>query len=305
MEAIAIQMLDALIIGGGPAGLNAALILGRARRTTVLLDDAHPRNEVTHASHGFITRDGIAPNEFRRLATDDLARYPSVHRRQEQATEMIRHTNSFEVHTHSGSIFHTKKLLMATGLREVLPEIKGIETYYGTSLFSCPYCDGWELRDQPLLVIGTTNQIFQMSKMVYHWSRHLIVCTMGHDSLDQYQRNALYRRNIRIIDQPIVGFSGQGRCLQRVHFGDGYSIERSGGFVIPQVFQHSRIGESLGCARSPAGGWVTDDYGRTSIWGVYAAGDTALIAPAQLVIAAADGCRAGMGIHMDLLQEEF
>jgi thioredoxin reductase len=145
-------VLDCAIIGGGPAGLNAALILGRARRNVLLFDNDNPRNAVTQESHGFITRDGIKPKEFREIAQKELGKYPSVVYLKREVTSIIKNTE-FELVTSEREKYYSKTIIISTGLKDILPNIESISDFYGKSLFHCPYCDGWELRDKPLAVI--------------------------------------------------------------------------------------------------------------------------------------------------------
>ncbi|WP_068620250.1 NAD(P)/FAD-dependent oxidoreductase [Paenibacillus tuaregi] len=300
------MLLDCIIIGGGPAGLNAALVLGRARRKVILFDEGKPRNAVTRESHGFITRDGTAPSEFRRLAHQDIRKYPSVEYRTERITEAARHTGFLEVTTAQGAVYHTKKLILATGLKEVLPDIPGIHDYYGQSLFSCPYCDGWELRDQPLAVISEdVPRLLHLTQILWNWSRDLIICTNGASVLTGEHKEILRRKHIRCHEQRIVSLAGHNGRLSRVLFSGGEEAAVSGGFISPETFQASDLAKSLGCMMNPAGGLRTDEFGRTGIPGIYAAGDTAVIAPSQVIIAAGEGSRAAIGVNTDLAHEEF
>src|SRR5688572_13336601 len=149
--------VECAIIGGGPAGLNAALVLGRARRKVLLFDDNKPRNAVTQHSHGFITRDGVTPAEFRAIGHGEIAKYPSVDvlstRIVSVSRQRIGEGTAFELVAEDGEKFRAANLILATGLRETLPAVDEIYDYYGKSLFNCPYCDGWELRDKPLVII--------------------------------------------------------------------------------------------------------------------------------------------------------
>src|SRR6476620_11218285 len=153
------MLFDCDIIGGGPAGLNAALVLGRARRNVILFDNNNPRNAVTQESHGFITRDGIKPKEFREIAHKELSKYPSVRYAKREITSVIRNNSNneqllFELVTlENDERYQSKTIIIATGLKDVLPSIDNISDYYGRSLFHCPYCDGYELGDKPLVVI--------------------------------------------------------------------------------------------------------------------------------------------------------
>ena len=174
-------LFDCAIIGGGPAGLNAALVLGRARRNTILFDNDNPRNAVTQESHGFITRDGVKPKEFREIARKEIGKYPSVTHAKKEVASIIKNNNQlFEMVTSDKELYQSKSIIIATGLKDVLPNIENISDYYGKSLFNCPYCDGWELRDKPLVVIIDDQvQGFHFIQTIYNWSKDLVVCTNG------------------------------------------------------------------------------------------------------------------------------
>ncbi|TCN20510.1 thioredoxin reductase [Mesobacillus foraminis] len=298
-------MLDCVIVGGGPAGLNAALVLGRARRKVVLFDSNSPRNAVTHESHGFITRDGIKPSEFRKIAHHDIAKYPSVMIRNEKITDVKKKGMLFELVTEEGECIQAKKVILATGLKEIHPSVDNLMNYYGKSLFSCPYCDGWELKDLPLIVLTEFPHAFHFVKIVYNWSKDLIVCTNGHKVLTTEQKEVLQRKGIKVSEQKIKTLVGENGFLESVIFEDGQEVKRNGGFVTPQWIQASHLGQSLGCEINQLGGIITDELGRTNIEGVYAAGDTSVIAPSQVIIAAAEGSKAAIGVNTDLTQDEF
>ncbi|MCZ8514452.1 NAD(P)/FAD-dependent oxidoreductase [Paenibacillus filicis] len=299
------MMFDCAIIGGGPAGLNAALVLGRARRNTVLFDNNRPRNVVTGESHGFITRDGVKPAEFRRIAHEDIDKYGTVRRVQTKIVDVRREGLFFRLATEEGEIVQARKLLLAAGLKETLPSVPGIHDFYGKSLFNCPYCDGWELRDRPLAVIAEQEHAFHMVRVVYNWSRDLVVFTNGRFNLSAEEKSRLSRKGIPVLEQRIASLRGQHGRLESVVLEDGREIRRAGGFVAPQWTQAAPFGDRLGCARNGKGGYVTDGFGRTSVKDVYAAGDTSVVAPSQLIIAAAEGSRAAIGVNTDLTEEDF
>ncbi len=297
--------LDCAIIGGGPAGLNAALVLGRSRRDVILFDHNKPRNAVTHESHGFITRDGIPPRDFRRLAHEDIAKYPSVTIKPDKVTEVEPKGEGFQLTTGNGVMYQARTIILAAGLKEALPAVPGIHDYYGKSLFSCPYCDGWELRDKPLVVISEGSNIFHLAKIVYNWSKDMLVCTNGANSLSVEQMGQLRQKGIQINLHRIKALHGENGQLSRVVFANNAAVKRAGGFITPSWDQAVPFGEALGCAMTQAGGFVTDDYGRTSVRGVYAAGDSSIIAPAQLIIAAGEGSKAAIGVNTDLTVQDF
>jgi thioredoxin reductase len=300
------MLFDCAIIGGGPAGLNAALILGRARRNIILFDDNNPRNAVTQESHGFITRDGIKPKEFREIAHKELGRYPSITYAEREVTSVIKNNPLFELVTSDNERYQSKTIIISTGLKDVLPSIDNITDYYGRSLFHCPYCDGWELRDKPLVVIiGEQAQGFHFIQTIYNWSKDLIVCTNGDAFRNSAQKYLLQNKGIKIVENKIKNFVGKRGQMEKIIFEDGESVLRKGGFVMPQLVQASDFGKQLGCEYNPLGGITVDSFGRTNIKGIYAAGDASVINPAQIIIAAAEGVRAAAGVNSDLTQEEF
>ncbi|MDW0113288.1 NAD(P)/FAD-dependent oxidoreductase [Sporosarcina saromensis] len=299
------MIYDCAIIGGGPAGLSAALVLGRARRKVIVFDDNQPRNRVIRETHGFITRDGISQTEFKRLALRDLAQYDSVDIRNERIEVIRKKDNThFELATEDGTLFTSNKLLLATGLKDAQPNIPSIERFYGTSLFSCPYCDGWEMRDRPLAVIADKN-VYKLAKEVYTWSQDVAVFTNGEGRLEEDERNQLLAHGIQVYEDIIAGLEGENGQLQSIRLEDGTLVPRTGGFVTPLWSHSNAFGKELGCEINENGGLLTDTYGRTTVWNVYAAGDAAHIVPAQLIIAAGTGSAAAIGINGDLTNEYF
>jgi thioredoxin reductase len=300
------MLFDCAIIGGGPAGLNAALVLGRARRNTLLFDNNNPRNAVTQESHGFITRDGIKPKEFREIAHKEISKYPSVTYVKKEITSIIKNNQIFELATSEKELYHSKTIIISSGLKDVLPNIENISDYYGKSLFNCPYCDGWELRDRPLIVIIDDQvQGFHFIQTIYNWSKDLIVCTNGKIFQNTEQKRLIRNMEIKLIENKIKNFVGKNGQMEKIIFENGESVDRKGGFVLPQLIQSSNFAKQLGCEYNSLGGITADSYGRTNIHGVYAAGDASIIAPAQLIIAAAEGLRAAVGVNRDLIQKEF
>jgi thioredoxin reductase len=300
------MLYDCAIIGGGPAGSNAALVLGRARRNVVLFDNDNPRNAVTQESHGFITRDGIKPKEFREIAYKEIAKYPSVMIQKKEVTSVTKNNQLFELVTSDKELYHSKNIIISSGLKDVLPEIENISDFYGKSLFNCPYCDGWELRDRPLVVIIDDHvQGFHFIQTIYNWSKDLVVCTNGRKFQNPEQKRLIHNKGIKIMENKIRNFAGKDGQMEKIIFENGESVDRKGGFVLPQLIQSSNFAKQLGCEYNSLGGISADSNGRTNIQGVYAAGDASVIAPAQLIIAAAEGLRAAVGVNRDLIQKEF
>lgn len=299
------MILDCAIIGGGPAGLNAALLLGRARRNVALLDNNQPRNAVTHASHGFLTRDGVTPAEFRRIAYEEVLRYPSVKHHSLKVTDILKLQDGFEIIMERGEPIQSRKLLITTGLKETLPDIPGISEMYGKSLFYCPYCDGWELRDQPLIVLSEHPSVYHMAKLLYSWSRDLVICTNGRSVLTDEQKQVMASRKIIVSEQTVAAFHGSEGKLRQVEFTDGSRIDRTGGFVTPQWLPHAVFCKGLGYETSEFGGILTDAAGKSTVPGLFAAGEATTGMPSQLIVAAAAGSTAAASINLELMEEDF
>lgn len=297
-------MLDVVIIGGGPAGMSAALVAGRGKLNVLLIDEEKPRNAVTKESHAFLTRDGITPADFREKGRQDLLKYPSISIKNDRVISIVKLADdSFEMNTNSGGVVHTKNIVLATGLKETLPDVKDISNYYGTSIFSCPFCDGWEMKDRSLILILETNQAFHMTHLIKNWTNDLVVATNGQLFLDEEQKERLTLNNIRFIEEKIVELEGANGELQSVNFESGEKLERSGGFCATVLDNTLPFIEQLGIEITDFGFISTDMMGHTNIPGIYAAGE--ITGPSQLIVSASQGHMAGIGIIADTSQANF
>ncbi|MEK4512308.1 NAD(P)/FAD-dependent oxidoreductase [Paenibacillus sp. FSL K6-2524] len=300
------NIFDSIIVGAGPAGLSSSLTLGRARRKIAVFDNGTNRNRVTHESHGFITRDGIIPQEFKEIGLNELNNYPSVSYFNTTVTEITKDFGNelFIAKTTDGQEFVTEKIILATGIQEVF-SIQSVRNYYGKSLFSCPYCDGWELRDKPLIVMAETEEhVLHMAKLIYNWSKDLVVITNGVE-LSKEGVQELQKRSIKIKSEPIKNLIGDDGYLQKIEFVSGETIIRSGGFVVPSFYRPNQFAEKLGCEVQENGTVVTDGVGRTSQKNIYIAGETEKSGPSSLMISAADGNKAAFSVNIDLTMERF
>ena len=300
------NVLDCILIGGGPSGLSASLTLGRARRKIALFDDGTNRNRVTQESHGFITRDGIKPQEFKDIALNELLNYPSVSYSKATITEIVKDIDhdKFIVKTNNGQEFISEKIILATGIQEVF-SIPSIRRYYGKSLFSCPYCDGWEQRDKPLVVIAEKEEhVLHLTKLVYNWSQDLVVLTNG-VQLSIEGVTELQKRNIKIISDPIKNLIGKDGYLQKIELVTGEIVIRSRGFVVPSYYRPNQFAEQLGCRVHENGKVITDGVGRTTQKNIYIAGESEKSRPTSLMISAAKGNKAAVSVNTDLTMERF
>ncbi|MEH7202505.1 NAD(P)/FAD-dependent oxidoreductase [Bacillus safensis] len=297
------MLLDCAIIGGGPAGLSAALVVGRGRKQVIVFDDELPRNRVTQESHGFITNDGMTPFEIRQAGETDLQKYPNIQIKRSRINDIQKREEVFTLLTHEGDTFEAKKIILATGLQDILPEIEGIHDVYGKTLFSCPFCDGWELKDKALALIAENQRALHMAKLLSNWTKDLIVFTNGH-VLAEEDKSLLTVHSIQVIDVPIVSIDHDNGQLRSLQLANGETVKREGGFVASEFKQSAPFAEKLGCQMTKNAGIETDILGRTTVSGVFACGDN-LGGPAQLVLAAAAGSQAGMGVIHELVQEKF
>ena len=295
-------MKDCTIIGGGPAGLNATLVLGRARRNVVLVDCDNPRNKVTYAAHGFVTRDGVRPSEFRELAHQEFSNYPSISTLQDKVVEIIKKAEGFSIKTEMGLEWATRKIILATGVKEKFPNIPNLRNFYGRSIFNCPYCDGWELRDKPLALFGEVGYTLHTVEILRNWSQDLVIFTNG-EELTKKQAEQIEKSNLRVETSPIRLLTGQDGILQKVELENGLVIERVGGFITPELEQATDLGTKLGVKLNETGGHHSDEVGNTKITGFFVAGEASNIYPSQLIIAAASGVETAMAVNVELTHD--
>jgi len=302
--------VDVVIVGGGPAGLSAALNLGRARASVVLVDAGRPRNAATLRSHGFLTRDGVPPLELRKLARAELAAYPNVRILDRTVVTALQQRECGEgrfiaaLHGRGAGIppaVSARSVLVATGLRETLPDIPSLRAFYGMTVFSCAACDAWELQDRPLALIGETPDLASRARLIARWTDRLTVFTNGSDAVDTVEEAELAASGIVVERRPIDDLEGDRGDVSAVRLVDGTRIEIEGGFVRPQWHPALDFLGSIDLDRDEFGNLVTDRSGRTSVAGLYSAGDAASPGPQQLIVAAGQGARAAAVLVHDLI----
>jgi thioredoxin reductase len=295
-------MYDVIIVGGGPAGLSAALVLGRARRSVLVIDQGNPRNAHARAVHGYLTRDGTNPLQLLRLARAELRRY-KIHLERGEVVQARRRSNDFEVRVHRGARYQARKLLLATGVRDELPRLDALTDFYGASIHHCPYCDGWEWRDRRLAAYGRGKPGLGLALALKGWSNDVIVLTDGERGRLKRYASQIKRHRIVVHEQKIATLEGRGAKLRRIVFEDGSSIERDAMFFNTGQRQKSRLAEMLGCEYDKKGGVIVDPRERTCIPGLYLCGDASK--DVQFVIqAAAEGAVAAVTINKEFQEEE-
>ncbi len=295
-------MYDVIIVGGGPAGLSAALILGRCRRRVLVCDAGQPRNASSHAMHGFLSRDGIDPAEFLRVSRAQLHTY-NIEMRETQVSDARRAGTGFEVDLADGARLQCRKLLLATGIVDRVPNLAGFEGLYGRSVHHCPYCDGWEMRDQPLAVYGRGKHGLLFSQTIRRWSHDLILFTDGPSRLRKKEREKLSGLGIELCETRIACLEGTDGMLERIVLVNGEIIPRQGLFFTLGWQQRSDLAAKLGCKLTRKAGVQCNKLGVTCVPGLYAAGDASR--DVQLVIvAAAEGAQAAFAINTALQEED-
>ncbi|GCE31072.1 pyridine nucleotide-disulfide oxidoreductase [Dictyobacter alpinus] len=289
-------MLDVIIVGAGPAGLSAALVLGRSRRYTLVCDSGQPRNASSRAVHNFLTRDGISPKEFRQIGREQLQPYANVELRATTVTEIKREGNFFAVKLSDNTIQTTRALLLATGMTDTLPPIEGFTKFFGAGVFFCPYCDGWEVRDQPLVVFGQGAAGEALALQLLQWSRDIVLCTSGPSQLDARELAFLAHNEIRVREDPIARVEGFDQQLERIVFADGSILPCRALFLQSRPQRRLELLEQLGIG-------LPERYQQPIAPGVYMAGD--VYQTRWVSGAVADGVEIGILINKELQKEDL
>ncbi len=295
---------DAIIIGGGPAGLNAALVLGRCRRRTLLFDSGEYRNAVSRALHGYLTRDGCDPAYLRQLGRDELTQYDSLVLRDARVVAVEALPFGFAVVAEGGERFRCRKLLLATGVVDELPDVPGLVERYGTSVHHCPYCDAWEVRDQPLAVWGRGQDGKGFALEMTAWSRDLILCTDGPADFDERDRRRLALHGVRVREERIVRLEGPDGRLEWIVFDAGPPEQRVALFFSTGQRHRSDFARQLGSTFAPEGCVATDEHEATNVPGLYVAGDASR-REQYVVVSAGEGALAAIAINTALIKDDL
>ncbi|TJZ76077.1 NAD(P)/FAD-dependent oxidoreductase [Rhodococcus oryzae] len=296
---------DVVVIGGGAAGLSAATLLARARRRVVVVDAGKPRNAPAEHLHGFLSRDGMSPTQLLADGRAEVIGYGGkVIPGRALAVEKLG-ARQFVVRHSGGPDVATRAVIVATGLRDELPEIPGLREQWGVGVLHCPYCHGYEVRDTPIAVLGGNNRPFTMhqASLVRQWSDD-VVFFPNRIVLDAEERTRLTARGIRIVDGDVSGMVVQDGRMCGVELADGRIVPRSTVFVGPRFVPHDDLLTALGCDAGEDGWVATDPTGLTSVPGVWAAGNV-IDSPAQLITAAGAGSKSAIALNHYLLAQDM
>lgn len=293
---------DVIIIGGGPAGLNAAMILGRSRRKVIVLDSREPRNRWSRSMNGFLTSDGMDPREFIEKGRRELAKY-SVDLVDIAVASATYSKGEFIVSDTDGTIYKSRRLLLATGLKDKLPELEGLEDKYGVSVHHCPYCDGWESRDKAIAVYGPRRKGIGQALAMKTWSNDVTLYTDGTDDLRRSDYEQLELNGVKVCKEKITRLEGEGGALEYIVLSSGEKRPQQAMFFSLGTSQQSDIGKQLGCEFTSKGVIKNRKLQKTNIPGLYVAGDAARDMQ-MVIVAAAEGAKAGVAINMELQLED-
>jgi thioredoxin reductase len=286
-------MLDAIVVGGGPAGLSAALWLGRYRCRTVVIDGGEPRNRWSEAGHGYFPDDAFGPADILARGRAALDTYPSVEVRRGRVTSVDRKDDMFAV-TSDGERFGARGVILATGVVDVFPEIANLDRHYGASVFTCPACDGWEARGTDAVVIGWDENIVGFALTLLHWARSVTIVTEEHAlEADRRQIDRLRAHGVRVLEDDAIEFVGERGDLRGVVLRRHSFHPCGSAFFSIDIRPVNTIARELGCEVNEKGCVVVDEHAMTSVPGVYAAGDLTP-GPHLVQIAAAEGAVAGI-----------
>lgn len=294
---------DTIIVGGGPSGLSAALLLGRCRRRVLVCDSGHYRNAVSGGVRGFLTRDGTPPAELLATARDQLKPY-AIELLHAKVHNACQHKEGFKVTLEDGTEYFSRKLMLATGVTDRLPKLDGFEPLYGKSIHHCPYCDGWEHADQPIAVYGKQVHGYSLARALKNWSQDVVLVTDGQSGLDAKQRTELKQLEIRVITTKISRLEGEDGHLQRIVFVKGEPLERKAMFFSTGQEQCCDLPKAFGCIFSSKGAVVTTRRQETNIPGLYVVGDASRDVQ-FVIVAAAEGAKAAEAINEALMKEDL
>ena len=291
-------MYDVVIVGGGPAGLSAALVLGRCRRRVLVCDAGKPRNGASRELHGYLTRDGIAPLEFLRLAREELLQY-GIEPRASTVTAIACTKEGFTLTLDDARIVEGRAVLVATGVQDRLPAVPGIEECYGITVHHCPYCDGWEVRDRRLVVVGQGASGAGLALSLKTWSAEIAICSNGRARIHPRHLQQLDEQGIRVYESRVVRVEHTNGHVQRLHLKDGTEVPCEAVFFSTGQKPQCDIPRQLGCELTRKGVVKTDHLGKTRVPGLYVAGDASRDVQ-FVIVAAAEGAKAAVAINKSL-----
>lgn len=295
---------EVIIIGGSYAGLSAAMALGRSLRRVLIIDSGKPCNRQTPHSQNFITQDGEKPAQIAAKAREQVLKYETITFLEGLATAGKKTDPSFEITIQDGSIFYAKKLIFATGITDIMPEIKGFAECWGISAVHCPYCHGYEFRDQKTGIMANGEKAYHLATLVHNLTKHVSILTSGKAEFTAEQMDKLNRNKIEIIEKEISGLDHENGNLKQVLFKDGSSLPFRAVYAALAFRQHTDIPEALGCELTEHGHLKVNAFQQTTIDGIYACGDNCSMMR-SVANAVYSGNLTGALVNKGLVDENF
>lgn len=298
------NIFDVIIIGGSYSGLSAAMALGRSLRKVLIIDSGQPCNIQTPHSHNFITQDGKTPKSISDEAKLQVMKYKTIQFYQGLATDGRKTDAGFELTVQNGETFEAKKLVVATGIKDIMPEIKGFSQCWGISAVHCPYCHGYEIRDQKTAIMANGERAFHLASLVNNLTNDLTIVTAGKADFNKEQLQKLDKHNIKVIESGVLEMQHEKGYVKQLVFMNGSTSDFNAVYAALPFKQHSDILTSLGCEFTDTGHVKVDPFQKTSINGVYACGDNASMMR-SLANAVYSGNLAGVMANKELTDEQF
>ncbi|WP_424964226.1 NAD(P)/FAD-dependent oxidoreductase [Ekhidna sp.] len=298
------EQYDVVIIGGSYAGMSAAMALGRSRRKVLIVDGGDPCNKPTPHSHNFLTHDGATPSNISAIAKDQVLQYPTVHWHDGSAYDIMGQKDSFEVAIDGGKAVFARRVILAGGLKDVLPDIPGFKECWGKTIIHCPYCHGYEFKDQKTGILVPVKQAFDMVKLISNWTNDLKLFLIGNEPLDAAHLDEILDHGFQVISDSVVEAVHENGTLRHVILEDG-SIEIMDALYARLPFEQKvSFVKTIGCAIMDSGHIEVDMFGKTTVEGIYAIGDCAH--PMRSVATAVyTGNIAGAMLNKELIEENY
>lgn len=295
---------EVIIIGGSYSGLSAAMALGRSLRKTLVIDSGKPCNEQTPHSHNFLTQDGKTPKEIASLAKKQVKEYETVSFFHGEAINGEKTEKGFKIHTKNGETFSSKKIIIATGITDEIPNIEGFVECWGISLIHCPYCHGYEYKGKKTGIIANGDKAVHIASLVKNLTENVTIITRGEASFTAEQKEKLANNNIQIIESEISELKHRNGMIESVLFSDGKELNFDAVYAALPFHQHSEIPEQLGCEFTDFGHIKTDQFQKTNIPGVFVCGDNSSMMR-SVSNAVMTGNVAGAMVNMELVTDCF
>lgn len=298
------EIFDVIIVGGSYSGLSAAMALGRALRKVLIIDSGKPCNIQTPHSHNFLTQDGKIPKEISKIATEQVKQYKTIQFYSGLASSGQKTANGFEIITQLGDRFETKKIIFASGVKDIMPNIKGFSECWGISVIHCPYCHGYEFKNVKTGILANGETAFEMGKLINNWTKELTIFTNGKSTINELDFSKLKKHKIEIVEKEIDYIAHKNGTIESLIFKDGSNHEIKALYARPKFDQNSEITKHLGCEIMENNLIKVNSFQQTSQYGIYACGDNSSMMR-SVSYAVATGGIAGAMINRELIEESF